>query len=214
MSRTLDLGRRIELLPADRHCENISLGLYRQDVGDEPRARVHTYSAIATAPARVSFITQALVEMAGLEETADEPGWLRFPCGAPHERALKRGFLDLCKLERGAELVPKAMSVFDKKADAELTVTSLGEGAYRVEASSTSDMAARRARATAGGFKRLCEMEEADEAEATVRFPCGWSHDELIGLLLVRAQNARAAMREEELAAARGVLRAPSQQEG
>ncbi len=213
MGRTLDLGRRIELLPADRHCGSISIGLYARDFDGEPHVNVHTYSQSGGAADRVSFIVRALVEMGGLEENPDRAGWLRFPCNTSHERALRRGFLDLCKLESDAELVPRPMSVFDKKADADLTVVSLGDGAYRVEAGATSEMAERRARATAGGYQRLCEMEEVDGAEATVRFRCGSSHDELIGLLLVRAQNARAAMREEEMRAARGVLRAPSQQE-
>ena len=45
-----------------------------------------------------------------------------------------------------------------------------------------------------------------------VRFPCGSDHHELIGLLMVRALNVRGALREQEAAAARGVLSAPSQQ--
>jgi hypothetical protein len=46
-----------------------------------------------------------------------------------------------------------------------------------------------------------------------VSFPCGERHDALVGLLLVRAQNLRAALREEELTATRGILAAPSAQE-
>jgi len=45
-----------------------------------------------------------------------------------------------------------------------------------------------------------------------VVFPCGRPHDELMGLLLPRALNARAALREEEMAASRGMLVAPSAQ--
>jgi hypothetical protein len=43
-------------------------------------------------------------------------------------------------------------------------------------------------------------------------FPCGHSHDALIGLLLPRALNVRAVLREEEAAVGRGNLVAPSQQ--
>ena len=54
-------------------------------------------------------------------------------------------------------------------------------------------------------------MDDGDRV--IVRFPCGESHDQLIGLLLVRAQNLRAVLREEEMKASRGVLAAPSAQE-
>ena len=43
-------------------------------------------------------------------------------------------------------------------------------------------------------------------------FPCKTPHDALIGMLLFRAQNVRAAMQEEEMASARGMLASPSQQ--
>jgi hypothetical protein len=46
-----------------------------------------------------------------------------------------------------------------------------------------------------------------------VAFPCGAEHDALIGLLLVRAQNLRAVLREEEMQSTRGVLSAPSAQD-
>ena len=45
-----------------------------------------------------------------------------------------------------------------------------------------------------------------------MRFPCGTDHHELVGLLLTRALNVRGALREQEAAAARGMLSAPSQQ--
>ncbi len=46
-----------------------------------------------------------------------------------------------------------------------------------------------------------------------VAFSCGQSHDALAGLLLPRALNVRVALRDEETAAGRGVLAAPSQQD-
>ena len=60
---------------------------------------------------------------------------------------------------------------------------------------------------------RLGEMEEVDSQPNQTRFSCGQEHDDLIGLLLVRAPNVRAAMREAEDMALRGVLAAPSAQE-
>ena len=60
---------------------------------------------------------------------------------------------------------------------------------------------------------RLGEMEEVDGQPNQTRFSCSQEHDDLIGLLLVRAPNVRAAMREAEDMASRGVLAAPSAQE-
>ena len=59
------------------------------------------------------------------------------------------------------------------------------------------------------GLRKLAEMEDRGDILA---FSCGQSHDPLIGLLLPRALNVRATLREEEAAATRGVLVAPSAQ--
>lgn len=71
----------------------------------------------------------------------------------------------------------------------------------------------RRVTTIARGLIRLGEMEEVADQPNQVRFGCGHSHDALIGLLLVRAPNVRAAVREAEAMASRGVLSAPSSQE-
>ncbi|NJO12563.1 MAG: hypothetical protein HC872_02860, partial [Gammaproteobacteria bacterium] len=63
---TLNLGRRIELLPMDKHCDNISLGLYREKTSAGPCYLIHTYSASAGAQDRVAFLTRALRVMAGM----------------------------------------------------------------------------------------------------------------------------------------------------
>ena len=44
MGKTIDLGRRIELVPMDPHFHNISIALYRQEAGDGPVFQVHSYS--------------------------------------------------------------------------------------------------------------------------------------------------------------------------
>jgi hypothetical protein len=55
-------------------------------------------------------------------------------------------------------------------------------------------------------------METYDDQIDKVAFGCGQPHDALVGLLLIRAPNVRAAMREAEMMAARGVLGVPGQQ--
>ena len=50
------------------------------------------------------------------------------------------------------------------------------------------------------------------ERSIRLRFRVATHYDALLGLLLVRAPNVRAIVREQEMAASRGVLAAPSQQ--
>ena len=150
--------------------------------------------------------------MLGMEETPGEPGWVQFPCGQEHGRALRRAFLDLCKLETGAPLEPRPLTVFDKKSAGHLTAASLTRGVYQIESREGDRAGERRAGAVAKGFLKLCEMEPADENGRQVAFPCGTNHDEVIGMLMFRAQNVRGTMQEEVLSTSRGALTAPSQQ--
>jgi hypothetical protein len=60
---------------------------------------------------------------------------------------------------------------------------------------------------------KLAQLDFDDGERSIVKFPCGQNHDALIGLLLLRAQNLRAVLREEEMKASKGVLAAPSAQE-
>ena len=138
---------------------------------------------------------------------------MRFPCRSEHKRTIKRAFLDLCRLETGADLEVKPLRAFDKKADGALAAKVLGDGRYRIEAAGDTPAMARRTVALARGFAKLCEMEFLEGDETAVCFPCRQSHDEIMGLMMFRAQNVRASMKEEEMEAGRGVLSAPSQQE-
>ena len=213
MGKTLDLGERIELMSADRHCGDISLGMYRQDADGVSSFGVHTYSSAPDAVARVAFIREALLVMLGLDEAgpvAGRTGWLKFACGSTHQRALKHAFLDLCKLETGAALEPKPLTVFDKKANGDIKAVPQGQGAYRIEPDPNAENGPRRATAVARGFVKLCEMNEREDG--SIAFACNMGHDPLIGMLMFRAQNVRAAVQEEETAASKGVLSAPSQQ--
>ena len=214
MGKTLDLGRRIEIYSMDKRCHDISLGLYQRDFAGESQFLVHTYSPVVGTSERVAFIRQTLVTMLGLEPAEEEgQGWLRFPCRYEHKRTIKRAFLDLCKLETGVVLEVKPLTAFDKKAEGDLTAKSLGDGRYLVQGAEDTPAMARRTVALARGFVKLCEMEFLEGDETTVCFPCRQSHDEIIGLMMFRAQNVRAAMQEEEMTAGRGVLAPPSRQE-
>ncbi|MCH2129638.1 MAG: hypothetical protein MK179_10865 [Pirellulaceae bacterium] len=213
MGQTLDLGRRIELQSSDGHCADISLGLYERQTDHGPRYLVHTYSSVDGTSERVAFLTEALRQYVGFINSEDMPGWLQFGCGGVHLKAVKRIFLDLCKLPTGASLETKPLTVHDKKADCEISVTPCGNGKYQIQAAVDEPQPAKRAAAVAKGYVKLCEIELTDEAANEVTFACGGSHDSLVGMLLYRAQNVRASMREDEMSAAKGVLSAPSQQD-
>ncbi len=210
MTSTRDIGTRIELLPMDAHGNDITVALYRRETPDGPAYKVFTYSTRTGADARTERIGATMQVLGGMELNAE--GLLYFSCGHAHPRAMRRLFLDACKHDPQKDLEALPLRIFDKKAACDLVITSLGNGLYGVSADGGQG-SERRVATVARGLMRLGEMQEiADEPNQTA-FTCGQSHDALIGLLLVRAPNVRAAMREAEEMANRGVLAAPSSQE-
>ena len=207
MARTVDVGSRIELVPMDPHFHDISIALYQQVHENGPEFLVHTYSGLSGAAQRIESVAQSMVSLGGMELTT--AARLRFPCGAEHTLACKRLFIEACKLEHSEKVEERPLQIFDKKAACNINVASLGDGVYRVAAENEGQD--RRVAAVAGGLIKLGQME--DQATDQVAFSCGLAHDALLGLLLVRAPNVRAILREQEQNSARGVLAAPSQQE-
>ncbi len=213
MGQITDIGTRIELVSMDQHYQDISIALYEQE-GDAgtPRFLVQTYSRKDGASARAEFIVEAMATLGGVETITDVSGAaVTFPCGAKHLAAVRRLFLESCKIPSDQTPAAKPLKVFDKKADAQITVVGEGGGQYRVTAEESNEKVERRVGAIAAGLVKLGEMEVVDDD--SMRFPCGHDHDLLVGLLLPRAINVRQAMREQEQSESRGVLAAPSQQE-
>ncbi len=211
MGLTTDIGRRIELVSMDPHFHEISIALYRQQHDDGPQLLVHTYSHIEGAPERIHFVAGAMAALGGMERI-EGTSRLRFACGSPHHLASKRLFIEACKLPSADEVAPRPLTIFDKKADANVTAAGLGDGGYQLHSDGQGDNTERRRAAIAGGLVKLAELEWLDREQNKIAFPCGQAHDRLIGLLLVRAQNVRSVERELEAAAARGQLLAPSAQ--
>jgi hypothetical protein len=180
--------------------------------GAERAAIVHTYSSRPSAPARVAFVTGAMVVLGGLVRVEDAPGAVRFPCAGWHEAAIRRVFLEACKTDPALPVEPRALAARDRRTDQEIHVEPLGDGLYRLHADGAAADEPSRAPAAANGLAKLAELVPEDDD--TVLFPCRSDHHALVGLLLPRALNVRAVLREEEAAAARGVLVAPSSQEG
>lgn len=196
----------------DRHMEDISVGLYVRDGEAGPVATVHSFSGRSGVPRRLEYIARALSELGGLERL-DDPVTVAFPCGTWHATAARRLFLEACKHDPSTPLEPKPLEAPDSRTEQTIVIEPLGDGAYEVHARGVTEDAPSRAPAIARAMAKLAELEQDEGERPIVRFPCGYDHDQLIGLLLVRAQNLRAVLREEESKAGRGVLAAPSAQE-
>ena len=215
MGRLLELGERLELVSMDPHFHDISISLYRSTgEGGASGFLAHSYSTREGAAERLGFVMRAMAVMGGMGPAPGQSDRLAFACGAAHKAAVKRLFLEACKRATGAEVAAQPMRVYDKKNDHTIDATAVGDGRYRIAAAGSegNDKAAQRVDGVTRGLIKLAELEPGAEP-GEVRFPCGFSHDELVGLLIGRALNVRAAMREAEAAAARGILAAPSAQQ-
>ena len=215
MGRLLELGERLELVSMDPHFHDISISLYRSTgEGGASGFLAHSYSTREGAAERLGFVMRAMAVMGGMGPAPGQPDRLAFACGAAHKAAVKRLFLEACKRETGADIEVQPMRIYDKKNDLTIAATAVGGGRYRIAAidGEGNDKAAQRVDGVTRGLVKLAELEPGAEP-GEVRFPCGHAHDELVCLLLGRALNVRAAMREAEAAAARGILAAPSAQQ-
>jgi hypothetical protein len=208
MGVTRDIGKRVELLAMDPHFQNITIALYRQDLSGRPGYLVHTYSHLEGAGDRIAGLRQTMTTLGGLEPSGE---LLHFACGAAHQAAARRAFLEAAKVAPGAEPPSKPLTVIDKKSQRKIMAVSLGNGRYQITADGAEEGKATRVDSVAAGLVKLGEMKAAGTSDQ-ISFACGHAHDDLVGLLLPRALNVRAILREEEAAAGRGLLVAPSQQ--
>ena len=209
MAATLDLGRRVELVPMDPHFHDITIALYQQNRDQGPAYLVHSYSALPGANERVDAIRSGMQSMGAMLQ---EGNLLRFACGAAHLMAARRLFLEVCKLAPETPPAPRPLNTLDKKSGLTIEVADLGGGAYQVSGEGEAKRKERRLEAITGGLHKLGEMDAEAGNPYRAVFPCGQAHPALIGLLLVRAFNVRQAMREQEDTGGRGVLAAPSAQ--
>jgi len=209
MGMTRELGKRIELVAMDPNFQNITIGLYRQDLGSRPEYLVHSYSQLEGTSSRIESIRRS---MAILGQLVLDGELLHFACDSAHQAAIRRTFLEIVKLPSDAASAPKPLTVLDKKSGRNITATSLGGGRYQVTAEGPDDGKAARIDGIVGGLVKLAEVKTVEGTPGEVAFACGSPHDALIGLLLPRALNVRAILREEESAGSRGLLVAPSQQ--
>ncbi len=212
MGLTSDIGRRIELVPMDPFFHNIAIGLYLQRREQCVEFLAHTYSRREGAEQRMESIAKAMTILGGMEFVSGVPRLLRFPCGVDHKRACRRVFLEACKLDLKNPVTVRPLSILDKKSNRNITAISLGRGIYQLTADGAEQEKSNRIEAVVGGLIKLGEMQSTADNSDHVAFSCGQTHDALVGLLLIRALNVRAVLREQEMSATRGILVAPSAQ--
>lgn len=212
MRLKLELGKRVQLHSMDAHCSDITIGLYEQ-ADEQGRARyiVHSYSGAKGVAERLQFLANAMIRLGGME-AAGSGHAVRWPCGDRHLAATKRLFLEACKLSKPTDLGERPATIADAKVGGSVEVVARNGGRYEIVARGAGGDAEARLKAICAGYLKLAEMERWEDSETGVRFACGASHDPLMRLLLFRAINARAALREQEMMASRGVLVAPSAQ--
>ena len=104
MAVTRNLGTRIELVSMDPHFHDITLALYRQEHAGRPEYLVHSYSGLPGTPERIASIRGAMAILGQLVQDGD---LLHFACGAAHQAAARRTFLEIAKLLPGSANAPK-----------------------------------------------------------------------------------------------------------
>jgi hypothetical protein len=207
-----DLGRRAELVSMDRHFQDITIALYRAR-GAAMSAVIHSYSTKAGTQERLGWLAEAMAILGGMRVVPGPRATVAFACGTWHDLAARRVFLEAAKVTPPTLPEPRPMHAEDTRRGFQIDVESLGDGRYRVGASGGASEATNPAESVAAGLAKLGELSFDPDDPLVVEFGCRTNHDILVGLLLPRALNVRAALREQEMAAGRGVLLAPSAQD-
>lgn len=195
----------------DAQHEDISVALYVRETDGGAAGTVFSYSAKPGTAGRLVEIADAMCSIGGMVREGDGPV-VRFACGQWHAAAARRLFIEAVKLKPDEPRGARELSLPDSRTDQTIKIAPAGNGVYEVTADNLADGERSRAGAIGKAMAKLAELDY-DEDRSVVTFTCGSEHDALIGLLLVRAQNLRQVLREEEMQASRGVLSAPGSDE-
>lgn len=216
MSRLVNYGRYIDLISMDKHFHDIAIALH---VCEEEGGRLftlHTYSRLPEAQGRVRGVAALMVALGGMTWMDQAKGVVRFPCGALHERAVKRLFNEVVMFPPDTPLQAKPLSVHETKTGRTIGVDpeqdARAQWTYVVNADGSPEGLARRVAEVTAGLAKLGDMERVEGTQDQVRFACGHDHRALVGLFLPRALNVRAVVAAEAAEQKRGVLLAPSAQ--
>src|SRR6476659_2016756 len=126
--------RRVELVPMDAHCGDISLGLYHTKDGERDVGLVYSYSGRPEAAGRVSYVAEAMRVLGGLAPAEGNAALIHFSCGTWHPLAAKRLFLEATKHDPLQPLAPRPLAVPDTRTEQTIELEPIGSGAYRVRA--------------------------------------------------------------------------------
>ena len=181
----------------DRFCEDITVALYL--VNDGQAATVHSYSRRPPSPPVSPWLAEAMVTCSpACDRPAMTVGPSEFSCGSWHELAARRAFLEANKVD--PPLRPRGPAAGDeRRADRPV---HHGPAARRGCVPGRAPWRRTRRRQSAPRPSRQASPSspasttDADDPTHRSDFACGAPHDELVGLLLARAINVRAALRE------------------
>ncbi|MFV2033597.1 MAG: hypothetical protein ACC631_00550 [Halocynthiibacter sp.] len=208
MTRIRELGTRVEMMPVDKTCHDISIGLYKNEKSAGPEFLVFSYANYEGTAERLAHVSSELQRLAGLERVGNS-SYLRFACGSAHVSAVRRIFTRVCRAASLAPVIDYPLSVFDKKGGCKISAVPKGEGVYTFHSDTNTPPAERRTRAVMNGLCKLTKMTASEDDKKTAGFDCKSNHDDLIAMLLPDAINVRIATREQDEISSGGVLSAP-----
>ena len=106
MPAIADIGTRVELVPMDGHFHDITVALYRQSTAAGPAFLVHSYSTLDGSGRRLEDVRSSMAALGGLQPSMEAPSLLAFPCGEEHGLAVRRLFLEACKVGSPDDAAP------------------------------------------------------------------------------------------------------------
>lgn len=196
-------GKCLELIPADPHFQDISVGLYAKD----GVYTVWSFSRKAGVAARLRQIRDQMAVLGGLAPVESNPIQVSFPCGNPHLRPLKFLLAQAVGKSPDYTAAQDSLSIKDTKSSLILNVSGEEQDdryVYHVSAEGDAANAPLRLRAVVTGFVRYGEMEKV--GDTVVTFPCGQRHDDLIRIVLPYSRNVSAVENLMEEEALRGQM--------
>ena len=179
-------GKCIELVPLDKHFNDISVGLYLK----ESIFTVWTFSNKPNTSDRIKAIRNQLIAIGGMSEVPGTDNQVRFECGSLHERPVK--FLLNQSVGKAPDFAPSSGELVIKDSKSDLMINAapfLREGSwfYRITTTGKAKNPSLRLRMILAGFSRYGEMDKIGDDE--VAFECRNKHDGLMRLLMPYSRN-------------------------
>ena len=116
-------GKCLELVPLDKHFENISVGLYVKN----KTFTVWSFSNKTGTEERIAQIRNLLVDMGGMEKVHNTNNQAFFACGKPHDRALRFLMSQAVNKPPDSEIETVMPEVKDTKSDLKISPQHLKE---------------------------------------------------------------------------------------